>query len=705
MSHPIGIDLGTTNSVVAHVDHHGRPAILPNASGQPVTPSVVCFRDGEVLVGEEAKELQAAGEPEVAAYFKRAMGDPHFLFRAGGRDLTATDLSALVLEALGGAAASEIGEHVGSAVITVPAYFKNREREATIEAGRRAGLDVLQVVNEPTAAAVAYGYGRTGPTRTLLVYDLGGGTFDVTLLRIGDGAAKVLTSEGDHELGGKDWDDRIVELLADRFEKEHGIDPLADLESAGDLLVRAEEAKKRLSSRTSASISLVHAGRRGRYELDRASFEALTADLLERTASLCLRVLGEEELEPHEVDGVLLVGGSTRMPMVGDFVRRTFGDSLVAGINVDEAVALGAALVAAERRPEQRGRLSGAVAVADVTNHSLGMIALDETRSSYLNSLILPKNSPIPCTETRPYQFETRARVDNHLEVFMTQGESASPAEVDYLGLYVLHDVPRAADGPTLVDIEYRYDRSGTVQVSAAVRESGEPLRLSIEPLPSDVPDRFLRPPLEQVFEPVHVTAYLAFDLSGSMAGAPLREAKRAAESFLANVDLAHCSLGIIAFADRVETSLRACQNAREIERAVRRLEVGSVGTGNREDPFDRVHGLLANVEGPRFAVTLADGAWYDQERAVARARSCHRAGIESIAIGFGEADEAFLRRIASADEASFFTSMEGLVETFTHVAQVLTESGSALRAPESDQPAPAGDSARRSLLRRLVGG
>ncbi len=699
----VGIDLGTTNCAVARIDGDGRPTIVPNRFGESITPSVICFRGGEILVGQEAKELQAAGEPQVAAFFKRQMGDPSFVFFAEGCDYSATDLSALLLETLKRDAEAALGETVTHAVITVPAYFRNPQREATIEAGRRAGLEVLQVINEPTAAAVAFGLaggaGRSvGREQTLLVYDLGGGTFDVTLLRLAGDEVRILTSEGDHELGGKDVDDRVVEFLASRFEAEFGSDPLDDVETMSDLLVRAEEVKKRLSASERAPIAIVHDGERGRYTLERETFEQITGDLMERTVALSMKVIEDQNLTPEEVDGVLLVGGSTRMPMVHSFIQRTFGQPPMQGVNVDEAVALGAARVAADRMREAgKGRrqwsLVGAVRTIDVTNHSLGMIALNEDRSAYVNSLILPKNTPIPCRETRPYQHRTRRAGDNLLEVFMTQGESESPADVTYLGKYVLRDVPWSEGGVTVIDVEYRYDPSGTVELDGRVRSSGQHLELTVEPLPSDVPDRFLLPP-EEITEAVHVTAYLAFDLSGSMAGEPLEEAQRAARSFLQNTDLSHCSLGIIAFADSVSVKLKASQNGRKIQRAIDRLSIGEVGYGNRDQPFSKVRRLLASTDEPKFVITLADGVWSNQAKAIRRAKACHAEGIESIAIGFGGANRKFLAKIASSDEASFFTSVGGLVETFTNIAQVLTESQGGAGG--------AGSGNRGSLLGRL---
>ncbi len=425
----------------------------------------------------------------------------------------------------------------------------------------------------------------------------------------------------------------------------------------------------------------------GATSLDRATFERITADLMERTIGLTRKVLEDQGITPAQVDGALLVGGSTRMPMVHDFLKRTFGKPPLQGVNVDEAVALGAALLAAERQKEVQGArsiftLGGTSKTAktiDVTNHSLGMIALNENRSAFINSLILPKNTPIPCSEKRPYQHRTRRTGENLLEVFMTQGESESPADVAYLGKYVLHDIPPGELGLAVLDVEYTYDASGTVQVTGRVRPSGKVLRLTVEPLPPDVPARFLKKP-EETVGAVHVTAYLAFDLSPSMGRdncTPLREAQKAARSFLHNTDLTHSSLGIIAFADSVRVKLEASQNARKIQRAIDQLTIGEVGHTNDAHPFDKVHSLLAKVEDPRFVITLADGVWAKpcQAAAIQSARACCKEGIQSIAIGFGEADRKFLQAIACSDEASFFTSLGGLVETFTNIAQVLTES------------------------------
>jgi molecular chaperone DnaK (HSP70) len=691
----VGIDLGTTNSVLARLDATGQPVVVPNAEGRPTTPSVICFRDREIVVGERAKEMQALGTWPVAAFFKRQMGDGLFIFNAGGRDHSATDLSAMVLAKLKADAEAYLGEKIAQAVITVPAYFRDLERRATIAAGTAAELEVPQIINEPTAAAVAYGASRGQSGQRLIVYDLGGGTFDITLLQITGEGVRVQSSDGDHQLGGKDWDDRIIEFLSTSFRDEFGVDPLEDAESIADLLIQAEDVKKKLTSMQSAAISITYDGHRGRYTLDRSRFESLTADLLERTAALTTKVLDEERLTARNIDGILLVGGSTRMPMVHHFIEQTFGRPAIGGVNVDEAVALGAAIVAGQQL--QKGQptfgLRGRVKTIDVTNHSLGMIALNAESSAYLNSIILPKNAEIPRAETRPYLHRTARQGDNRIEVFMTQGESEAPAEVSYIGRYVIHDIPHQ-QGQSIVDVTYRYDTSGTVNVGAQLRGSKQDLRVSVEELPADVPGRFLVPPVKAAAS--HLTIYLAFDLSGSMSGEPLDEAKKAAVKFLHNTDLSHSSLGVVAFSDTARTKLKAGQNARAVERAIDDLQACETGVGNDGDPFGEILSLLKRVGGRRLSVVLADGVWTNQPLAIERARECHAAGIEVIAVGFGGADRSFLSGIASGEEASFFTPMSGLVETFSTIAQVLTESGAAMT--------PAGPADKAGRLGVLAG-
>jgi molecular chaperone DnaK len=673
MASVVGIDLGTTYSAIAHVDRTGRPVILANDHNERITPSVVCFRGRQVIVGTEAKDLLATGTLPGAAFFKRRMGNPDYALRVGDQSHGAIDLSALVLAKLKQDAEARLGQSIAGAVITVPAYFRDPERRATIAAGEKAGLRVLQTINEPTAAAVAYGFGRDSTTGRLLVYDLGGGTFDVTLLELEAGRIQVVGSDGDHELGGKDWDERIMGWVGEQVELEHGwkLDEDAQLEA----LVRAtvEHAKHRLSQQERVTIAFRHQGRDSRFDFDCALFETLTKDLLDRTLDLTRTALRQAGWEPASVRGVLPVGGSTRMPMVLAALAKEFGKAPLTGVNADEAVALGAAIVAHDAQATaQAQRL---VAVTDVTTHSLGMIAVNADGSAYVNSIILPKNRALPCAETRPYQLQTQPGSDGKLEVYVTQGESETPTDVAYLGRYVVSGIPRMPSGPTVLDVTYRYDVSGVVGVGCQLRVSGTPLTVTVDALPEDVPERFTRPPTRTAAR-AKVTAYLAFDVSGSMTGAPLQAAKAAALGFLRNIDLAHATLGVLAFSDRVAVKLRASQNAAAIQAAIDAMQCGETGFGNQTDPFVELEQLLSAKDDVRFAVVLADGVWDQQALAITRAQVCHARAIQIVAIGFGSADAQFLRAIASSDEAALFTSMGELEATFSTIAQVITAGG-----------------------------
>jgi molecular chaperone DnaK (HSP70)/uncharacterized protein YegL len=674
----VGIDLGTTFSVVAHINQDGKPETIRDEYGNVIIPSVVYLGPGGPIVGEEAKEKQSLGEEQVASFFKRNMGDPHFELVFHDKSYTPIDLSALVLQKLKQIAESRLGDIVTHAVITVPAYFNNMQREATINAGQLAGLQVLSIISEPTAAALAFGMRPTKGTQTVLVYDLGGGTFDVSVVQISATEQRVIGTGGDHNLGGKDWDDRIFNYLASKFQDEFGIELVGDDYNA--LLVKAENTKKSLSSRTSMEVRVQASGHTGAYTLTREQFESLTSDLMERTQRLTEQTLEEINLPWRQVDNVLLVGGSARMPMVKNYVERMSGKPPVTTVNPDEAVALGAAIQAAldmEGLHLQKPiyALAGRKKSVDVMSHSLGMIAVNEDGSKYINSIIIRKNQPIPSTETRPYTLRISHRRENKLDVFMTQGESVNPTDCAYLGKYVFSNIPHISDKNAVLDISYSYDKNGVVKVSAIERSTRQPLTLTIEPLPADVPYRFTLPPVAGAV-PEHLTVYLAFDLSGSMEGRPLAEAQKAAHAFVSECDLSSTSIGLISFSDTVRVETLASQNVKEIAKAINGLQIGRTGYGNEADPFDTIYKLLDKTVGLRYSLVLADGVWENQSRAIARSKKCHTSGIEIVGVGFGGADEKFIRQISSRDETSFFTDMHDLAEKFSTIAQELTEGG-----------------------------
>jgi len=362
-----------------------------------------------------------------------------------------------------------------------------------------------------------------------MVYDLGGGTFDVTLLDLTKDGVRVRTSDGDHQLGGKDWDDRIIEFLANQFRDEFGADPLEDAESISDLLIQAENAKKKLTSFDSTTIAIAHDGCRGRYQMDRAKLEEITSDLMERTISLTKRVIEATKLQPKDIDGILLVGGSTRMPMVRRFIEETFHQPPMCGINVDEAVALGAAAVAAhvaegpKRNGLSRRRSGGGLQIVDVTTHGLGVIAINEAGTAYINEVVLAKDAAIPCTMSRSFHHRAGKLGQGGIEFFMTQGESTQPNEVAYLGKYLIRQIRGAGRlGMQDIEIKYSYDRSGTVGVMATDRVSGAQLQVEREALPSDIPDRFMVPPRNDPYtlhRGVHAIPYAIRDKYGNADG------------------------------------------------------------------------------------------------------------------------------------------------------------------------------------------
>ena len=675
MDEVIGIDLGTTYSAVAHITADGKAEVIPDEEGRATTPSVIYLGESTPLVGYEAKTHQGEGSTEIASFFKRNMGDPNFVLTFRGQRYTPIDLSALVLATMKAQAERFLGKPVRDAVITVPAYFTHVERQATIDAGQKAGINVLSIISEPTAAALAYGLRPSVQRQQVVVYDLGGGTFDVSLVEITADALTVKGTDGDHRLGGKDWDDRLIRYLQDRFQTEFGVDLVGD--DINQLLVQTETLKRSLSARMSADIRLQAQGQTVTYTVTREQFDSLCQDLLERTGQLVINVLQEAGLTWDQIDGIVPVGGSTRMPMVRAYIEQLSGKTLMGGINPDEAVALGAAIQAQmemERRSGSPTRaIGGRRQVQDVIAHSLGLIAESEDRSRYLNSILIPRNLPIPSTRARPFKMRLRRSGDTTLEVFLTQGETDNPQHSAYLGRYIFTNFPSVRDGTAVLDITYAYDQNGVVTISAVERSTGQPLTLTIEPVPPDVPSRFLESP-KITRERDHITLYMVFDVSGSMSGRPLDDAKRAAEKLVSECDLSTTSIGLMAVSDSTHVDQAATQNANEITRAIRHMHAGSTGGGNSGHPFDEIYNRLQQLQGLRIAIVLADGVWSNQSLAIKRAKRCHEAGIQIIAIGFGGADEAFLRAIASSTDLSLLTSQDKLSDAFSTIAREITE-------------------------------
>ena len=670
----LGIDLGTTNSAAAFVNpDYNKAEIIPNEEGKNITPSVVQIHaDGSTIVGEVAKQEIAIEEENTAHFFKRYMGT-NTVYNYHGRDYSPTDLSAEVLKKIKSDAGVFLQTEIRQAVITVPAYFHDKPRVATRQAGELAGLEVLQMIDEPTAAAVAYGFNRSDKDEIIMVYDLGGGTFDISLVKISGGVIEVIGTDGNHYLGGKNWDDTLLQYLSEEFEKRKGFNPLDEAFTFQDLLVRAEDAKKALSSKNITAVTINCRGEMERIEVTRDIFESLTSELLTQTEILMQKVVEETGYGFDRINNVLMVGGSTRMPACHTLIERLTGKTPNTSVNPDECVALGAAIQAAEYQfSEEKFFLPGS-RIHSVTSHSLGMVAVSADGNSFINSVLIPKNKSIPSSEVRPYQTAVRENADNKISVFVTQGEGEDLENCSFVGKFVISKIPFEKAGKSVLDISYKYDRSGTIQVSAVHRTSKEDLVVTEESLPEDMSWIFQSP---KMFVPPHKTIYLAIDLSGSMSGDPLKDARKAMRGFVQNSDLAHTSIGLIAFADDVKTIVPASQNAKEILSAIDSLSIGMVGGANDGQPFDEAFENFNNVKDSRFLVVLTDGVWSHQNKAIDRAKNCHSAEMEIIAIGFGSADEKFLRQIATSDQATLLKGSNELSVAFENIAQVLVESG-----------------------------
>lgn len=663
----VGIDLGTTYSAVATFDKaKGEVVILKNSVGERTTPSVTCIEDGHVYIGSEAKSMMAAGNTNCLAFYKTTMGED-FSFYVDGKNYTSEDVSALFLKELKKDIEETNGVSIDGAVITVPAYFDEKRRNATLRAGERAGFKVLKIINEPTSAIIAYGLTGQGK-KTVMVYDLGGGTFDVTIAAIDGSKVSVLSTNGDHSLGGKDWDKDIFDYAVSRFKDEFDVDISLMPEESSELRVTCEETKKKLTSLNETTIVVRAAGFVGKYPITRADFDDMTEHLLNQTTMLINRCFEELDYSWRNIDEVVLVGGSTRMPQVRETILREFGkEPITKNINVDTIVASGAAMQAelsvnktltlggASRgsntlsgAPNRTGGLTIRGAdIADITAHSLGMIALaDSEEVSYKNSIILAKNSQIGISKSRNFKLR-----NDKCDVYVLQGEVEDPYSCTLLYKFTITGLKAGQDN--VFSVSFLYNQNGMIEVGA-IDNAGKTLVVQKEEVSESIEDLLERLKKEELearekAKNAVVEVIIMVDVSGSMEEEPIEEAHKAIREFVSSSNLAHMSIELVRFGDKCEVVLPFSNSEPDIIRALSRMQVdGAMGWGTDANRLFRDHGDDFRKSGKKAIVVLTDGVWGNSSSHIRHANDLKRKGITIYAIGVGDADQSFLDSIAS---------------------------------------------------------
>lgn len=476
----VGIDLGTTYSAIALLNRQGEVEIVPNAENERLTPSAVFFDEDAIIVGQTAKDNASIYPDQVVQFIKRQMGNDAWHLSHDGQRYSAVDVSSFILAKLKHDAEKFLNREIHSAVITVPAYFADEQRRATIAAGEAAGLRVLDLINEPTAAAIAFGVDRASQPETAMVYDLGGGTFDVTVMRIAGKDIRILATAGDHQLGGKDFDDALMRYAVEQFQAEHGTDPTTDPMVAADLRAQAEKAKRELSKRSKTLMLLRATGQMSRIEVTRERFEDLIAPKLKTSQVVVREALRAAKVEPSQVDRVLLIGGSTRIPAVAAMLEEMFGKTPDTSVHPDEAVAMGAALLAAHREVEAEPAAApppvmekvGGLQITDVTSHSFGIEAINPNTNQRINSILISRNSPIPTEVSK--EFVTPVPDMTAIKVTIYQGEFQDPALCNPVGEFTLHGLPPGRPAGCKVRVTVSCASNGVVSVSALDISTGQ---------------------------------------------------------------------------------------------------------------------------------------------------------------------------------------------------------------------------------------
>ncbi|MBR5372743.1 MAG: Hsp70 family protein [Oscillospiraceae bacterium] len=731
----IGIDLGTTYSVVAYDDGSGNPRIIQTTQDSVTTPSAVYISsEGELQIGEDAKYEQKH-KSAVATFYKRNIGsDSADYYLEDGNEYSAADLSSIFLKELMARAEKTMGQKIDGAVITVPAYFSEHEKSNTRKAAQKAGINVLHMINEPTAAAVAYGLDK-GENKTILVYDLGGGTFDVSVAHITKQVIKIIATTGDFELGGKDWDTVLCNWAAEQFAAQFGEDFSCDPEMMDSLMVDVEKMKRRLTQSPEAPIQIKYGSNIGKFQLTEAEFRSRSRELLERTGALIEKLFRESNLSWADIDDVILVGGSTRMKMVEDYIVELRGKPALRGINADEAVARGAAIVAASFNSFNLGTESTLPEIEDVNSHSLGLISFrpqmigGEQYRVFYNEIMIPKNSPLKGTEVTKRLKPTGDTQD----IYLTQWESDSlPEAKAIIGKYQVSGIRR----DSIFSVTYGHNLDGTVSITA--EQDGR--QIPVTKLMNHADRSF---DAELMRKPARGAIMIAVDLSGSMSNltderaykemgkriksgcatpqeyeqygyyekynqcwdtysntkmnsaydsmerfasamwyTAIGEVKTHLLQFISQFPLSNVSFGIMGFADRNHVYCPITNDGTVIQNAVVNMVIGEeTGECNEAQPMDDMFNMLSQIKAAQgldfaYAVVLTDGQW-DKRACMAALNAKQnyiRNGIEIIAQGFGKANERFIRELATKTELSGVGDLSSLGDQMSNIAQVISD-------------------------------
>lgn len=693
----VGIDLGTTYSVIAYIDPStNTPHIIKNELGFNTTPSAVVFDvHGGVRIGEEAKTEQEMGNPNVASFYKLEMGHANYSIQLAGKMYNATDLSAAFLKELVRQAEKSVGEKIENAVITVPAYFEDLERNNTMIAAEKAGLKVLGIINEPTAAAIAYGLKNQDGMRNILIYDLGGGTFDVTIAEITEEEIIVKGSAGKHFLGGKNWDEAIVNWVAQQFEDEFSEVFLEDKDAFNACMIKAEKAKRTISTAPYADITFEYEGNTGKYRLTNELFKECTVDLLDITKNTINYLLEDVSLTWKDIDGVILVGGSTKMRMVSDYIKEMTGRPPLHGVHPDEAVAIGAAIHAESMvrnkpkrslfgmsDPAPKKYLPGAKDVKDVIAHSLGMISVSADGNRFVNDIMIKRNTSLSdasVTKRRELKVSRKEEI-NELEIYLLQGDMECPLDCTVAKKYVFNNISYIDGGVTYMDIRYYYTQNGTIAIEATQTETGKKLNCREEPVPDDMswvmlpPEEYFRMTTKSV--PLEGVIYMALDVSGSMMGSPIRKAKKAMQNFVDKFAEHDIKIGIIAFSDSVQVIQDATSDHKEIRKAIDSIKTGMTGGANFAEPLTTMFNRMKKFRGDPFvyAIVLTDGCWNSEPCETSRKLKKYfvHENFEVIGLGFGGADEKFLRDISTRDDFASVEDISQLDSKLSKIARII---------------------------------